>query len=565
MVDTGRILTQLENELFEKIDEIKKFKMEPKYLPHRVEPGIAFDLEQESKWSKFVGTTLFINQKILNNPALRECIFWREAFLLIAPKKMREFWWVKALANSFPLSINQKKSYLDAWEKLWKQVFPYSKEELQLYKLVINSAGSEGLIDVLKQAIYQNLIAIERVEESNGIIDTISHDEFMLFLGRAYHNSIGISDTAIELMKIALIKQTTRPTTLEQFIDRSPSTISKTINKLEKMNVLFSYKKVNHRLLGLSTYFVLLLTTKKQSVPFYSYYPSCPFLQSQKINCLGTCTVTQLYFGPKKSSFKEYLERYCQALKESNKIIDYFIFQEQDSYRSYQFKHFDQKTRKNVLELTEIAIKCKMFEYAGEKDYLLNKKEDNILVKTEDGKNVLEEIERFDIEIINQFFQQIYARRAIQKNLQKDMNEIVDRINFLKEKKVIYNQVMVILPDSLGQLTIYVKPGQARKRSNKQSNKTPHCSRKRLMNLSYQLPYAFFADISGSFNGIMMHSYLPYSATIGLADFLNWFIPESVNKLIIIGNSIFQKNSIILDSSRLKKGRWIIEDEDFQF
>ena len=98
-------LTQLENELYEKVKLIKKHLHETKYNPIRVEPGIGFDLDIESKWSKFVGETLFINQKLLQELHYRNAIFWREAFLLFVPKQMRDSWWVKLIANAYPLSM----------------------------------------------------------------------------------------------------------------------------------------------------------------------------------------------------------------------------------------------------------------------------------------------------------------------------------------------------------------------------------------------------------------------------------------------------------------------------
>lgn len=150
-------LTQLENELYEKVKLIKKHFHETKYDPKRVEPGIGFELDGESKWSKFVGETLFINQKLLNIVHYRNAIFWREAFLLFAPQQMRENWWVRLLANAYPLSIKLSNIEHEQWENLWRESSPDLLDYIQSCKMLISSAGSFGLLEVLKQSLFQTL------------------------------------------------------------------------------------------------------------------------------------------------------------------------------------------------------------------------------------------------------------------------------------------------------------------------------------------------------------------------------------------------------------------------
>ncbi|TFF84708.1 hypothetical protein EU523_01365, partial [Candidatus Heimdallarchaeota archaeon] len=91
----SRPLTKLEEKLFEKLSFIqKKFNMTPKYLPKRVEPGKELLLKKEENWSKFAGETLFINRGLLDESWIENAIMWREAFLLLVPLEMRNYWWV---------------------------------------------------------------------------------------------------------------------------------------------------------------------------------------------------------------------------------------------------------------------------------------------------------------------------------------------------------------------------------------------------------------------------------------------------------------------------------------
>lgn len=106
-----------------------------------MEPGIGFELEVQSKWSKFVGETLFINQHLLNEVHYRNAIFWREALLLFVPKHIRDNWWVQLLANAYPLSVKLSNIEHEKWENLWRESSPDLHEYIQSCKMLISSAG----------------------------------------------------------------------------------------------------------------------------------------------------------------------------------------------------------------------------------------------------------------------------------------------------------------------------------------------------------------------------------------------------------------------------------------
>ena len=148
-------LTQLEEKLFEKIKNIEKLGIESKYKPKRVEPGVAYQLNQESRWSRYSGDSLFINQQILADEYLQESIFWREAFLFFAPKEMRDVWWVRLLANCFPFSIKQTNENYVYWENLWNRVISPELRSVTEYKKIAFSLGPKGIIETLRLCLHR--------------------------------------------------------------------------------------------------------------------------------------------------------------------------------------------------------------------------------------------------------------------------------------------------------------------------------------------------------------------------------------------------------------------------
>ena len=340
-------LTQLENELYEKVKEIKKLLHETKYNPKRVEPGIRFELEVESKWSKFVGETLFINQQLLNEVHYRNAIFWREALLLFVPKQIRDNWWVRLLANAYPLSVKLSNIEHEKWENLWRESSPDLNEYIQSCKMLISSTGSLGLLEVLKQGLHQTLHQHEDSQKrglSSKQINDLDPHEMMIILSNELLKSLSISENAIDILKIALLKQTIKPKELEKNLSLHHSTIAKIVRKLSDMNCLRHRYLVDYHALGLSQYMVLLICTKKQKA-VYREPISNPYFFAQKLNCLNTCAISQHFIGPKTKKFYNLLINYCQDLKEKNSIVEFHVFELYSSYRSYWFKYFNTKTK----------------------------------------------------------------------------------------------------------------------------------------------------------------------------------------------------------------------------
>jgi hypothetical protein len=554
-------LTQLENELYEKVKVIKKHLYETKYNPKRVEPGIGFDLGVESKWSKFVGETLFINQKLLNEVHFRNAIFWREALLLFVPKQMRDSWWVRLIANAYPLSIRLSNIEYEKWEKLWRKTSPDLQDYIDSCKLLISSVGSLGLLEVLRQGLYKTLYQHEELMEKRMISKPTSDldpHEMEIILSNTFQESINISDNAIDIMNIALIKQTTKPKELEKNLSLHHGTIAKTVKKLLEMNVLLQKYSINYLALGLTQFMVLLICTKKQRVYFRTPIRN-PFLYTHKFICLNACVITQFYVGPKTKDYYKKLINYCQNLKEKNQIVEFHVFELHSAFRSYWFKYFNTRTKSLNFNLNDIAIESDLFdnfsiETHKEKSKLLG----NIVIPTRIVENKYLDLDYLDLKILNQFMTGVYNRRAIQKNIKKDMNETVQRIKKLFENKIIYEDIQVVLPRSDGEISAYLEVN-----SNKIS-KNHNNLRERIINFCYHLPHVYCGEINGTFNGLMLFSRLPSSITMGMAELFNWFLPDGINTQIIVGRPEIQKDKDELFVSRWNNGEWIVSEDDFE-
>lgn len=554
-------LTQLENELYEKVKVIKQYFHETKYSPKRVEPGVGFELDNESKWSKFVGETLFINQKMLQGVHYRNAIFWREAILLFVPKQMRDSWWVRLIANAYPLSMKLSHIEHEKWEKLWREISPDLQVYIDSCKLLISSAGSPGLLEVLKQGLYKTQYQHEELVKkrlANKQISDLDPHEISLILSNTFQESVNISDNAIDIMNIALIKQTIKPKELEKNLSLHHGTIAKTVKKLLEMNVLIKKYRINYLALGLTQFMVLLICTKKQRVYFRTPIRN-PFLYTHKFICLNACVITQFYVGPKTKDYYKKLVNYCQNLKEKNQIVEFHVFELHSAFRSYWFKYFNTKTKSLNFNLNDIAIESSLFDNVStethkEKSNLLG----NIVIPTRIVETKYLDLDSLDLKILNQFMTGIYNRRAIQKNIKKDMNETVQRIKKLFENKIIYEDIQVILPRSDGEISAYLEVN-----SNKTS-KNHNNLRERIINFCYHLPHVYCGEINGTFNGLMLFSRLPSSITMGMAELFNWYLPDGINTQIIVGRPEIQKDKDELFVSRWNNGEWIVSEDDFE-
>jgi len=553
-------LTQLENELYEKVKIIKKHLHETKYDPKRVEPGIGFELDIESKWSKFVGETLFINQKLLNIVHYRNAIFWREAFLLFAPQQMREKWWVRLLANAYPLSIKLSNIEHEQWENLWRESSPDLLDYIQSCKMLISSAGSLGLLEVLKQGLFQTLPqhddSMKRGSRSRQIND-LDPQEMTIILSNVFQKSVSISENAIDILKIALLKQTIKPKEIGKNLSLHQSTITKIVKKLSDMNFLRHRYVVDYHALGLSQYIVLLICTKKQKLVYREPIDN-PYFFAQKSNCLNTCTITQHFIGPKTKEFYNLLISYCQGLKDKNTIVEFQVFELHSSYRSYWFKYFNTKTKSLDFNINDAVIESDLFDYDFFEingDY--KRALDNIVVQTRIGTSQQDNIDGLDLEILNQFMRGNYNRRTIQKNIMKDMNVISQRIKKMFENNLIFDDVRVVMPGSEGEITAFIEIDQ-----NKKSD-TYKNLQERIFRFSYHLPQIYCSKIKGTFNGLMLLAELPSEITMGLADILNRLLPNSSNTKITVGRQELQSVRSKFIETRWNNGQWIVSKDDF--
>ncbi len=560
MTINENFFTQLETQLFNKIKFIENFGISTKYLPKRVEPGIGSELNLESKWSKFLGETLFINQNLLQNKTYREAILWREALFLFVQPLMRDSWWIRILANAFPLTVKLSTSEQNAWMQLWSDVSEEHKGIIDKILTIVASAGSEGLIKILKQSLYHILMKYEDNVKLGikGIkISELDPHEFEIIITNIQNESITISKSTIDIMEIVLIKQTISPSVISQFTNKHPTTIAKIINKLLALKILKHDFSIDYSKCGLTQYIVLLICTKSQSVLFQSM-PKNPFLYSHKFNCLNTCVITQYYVAPKSELFYEKLVEYGKELKQNNKIVDFYAFEIIDSYRSYLFEYFDTKTKNQTININDLAIESGLFDPESNKINQDSSSLGNIIVPSRAINSKQVELDLIDIDILNQFQLGTSNRRNIQKNINKDMNEIVRRINDLFEKEILYENIIAYLPESAGEIIFYIEDKPMNK-----SDKSNTSLVERITNFSYYLPNVYLSKIKGTFNGILLYSYLPYSTALQLADFFNWFLPANKNNQIILGQSTFQKYRGKFDESRFDNGKWIFYEDDF--
>ncbi|MFW9922479.1 MAG: hypothetical protein ACFFDW_04225 [Candidatus Thorarchaeota archaeon] len=549
MTDTG--LTFLEKELFDRMNVIKTYQITPKYLPKRVEPGLAVDLTMESKWSKYIGETLFINQKILSDQLLSDSIFWREAFLLFVDKEFREIWWIKILADIFPYSIKLTNEHNGKWSELLEKTSDSRIENLDFYKGVAVSIGTKGLIEVLR-------ICIDNVTKGikNNEIINLSSQEFRIILDNVSTKFIDIPESAIDILKIALIKQTNRPIDIVNFTDKSCSTISKLIKKLQDGRILFYCKNVSNQSLGLIKYHVLMNFTRERSKDIEKMFLKSPFVITEQINCINSCIAIIIIFGPDDPKFLSYLNKYCKNLLDNIIINEYFIFKVEDILTNYNFKYLNLKTKKQEFNLSNIII-----DYDLMKDNIMQDFEslrydlDNILLKANNYSSKLGKLDQVDMEIIEQIYQGVLTRRGIQKNIRKDMNETVRRLQKLEELNVVNDFVLINIPDNNGRLAIYIQDYSSKLKTTSLKDRLEH--------LCYHLPYVNFSKISGTFNGFLLNTKLPYENVLELIDNLNKFFVDCPNMQIVMGSPTYFRINPHFPSARLIDNKWVFLEEDF--
>ncbi|NHJ87215.1 MAG: hypothetical protein FK734_17255 [Asgard group archaeon] len=560
---TQKTLTQLENLLFDCVEEIRKYKLVPQYLPERVEPGIAVNVENETQWSKFLGETLFINQELLRNPNYKQLIFWREAFLFFVPREMRDEWWIHVLANLFPLSVKVSHIVYDEWRILLEEVINFQSQITKKCLTILSSSGPYGLLEVVKQAliqIYTISANIPKIDHKR--IETVTKltpQEFELILDQVYNQSVSLSDSDIDLLKIALLKQTVKAKQISSFTDRHYNTIAKSIKKLHDLNILQNRIELNYPSIGLEQFVAVIDCTKKQS-EFYLEPPFHPYIMAQRMNCLNSCVITQFYTGPNRKDFYEQLKAYGEYLIEKNHAFDFNLFKFSNSYRNYNFRYFNPKTKTQQINLYDMAFESGLFETNSEILPPMDHYEsENIVIPSRVKSNKVFELEELDINIINLLIQSNYTQRQLQKKLKCDMNQIADRMKFLFDYKILFENIRLNLPDSDGEIAIYIEEDKRLKKAIQNYKSLTE----RIKTFCSLMPNIYVANVKGSFDGIMFHSYMPHSTSVQLANFFNKFLFDSKNLKIVLGKAAFQKNSIEFDIERWNKGNWVSLYEDF--
>ncbi len=551
-------LTQLEEKLFEKIKAIEKMGISVRYLPNRVEPGVAYQLNHENRWSKFSGETLFINQQILTDLKLEPLIFWREAFLFLAPKTLRDTWWVRVLANTFPFSIQQTNENYEKWSEVWEKVIDSKLQKVSEYKKLASSIGSKGIIEIFRLCLHQTLLV---QKESGNERKKFSHvelnlKEFTLIISKVRDASVGLNDSAIDLLKIALIKQTLKPKELEKYTNKSRSTISKITKKLQDMQILDTRIQVNIHRLNLGNYYMLFNCTRKQYEKMKNSHPKHPFLFAYTVHCLTTCTISLQFIGPRTEKFFRHLEKYCKWLKRTNQIIEYQLFELHNSFRSYFLKYFNPKSKIQNLNINDIAINYNLLrEMPQDKRKGANLESENIIITHPQYSKMCNKLDKNDIEIINQILNGNYTRRGIQKAIKKDMNYIVKRLQYLEEKEVLTENVYVKLPNNTERVTLFIKETK---------NENEPSLKERMKLLSYYLPNVLFSEVKGTFDGIMMLLSLSYSNVLQFVDFVNFFLPSSAYIQIILGRAKELQTFRKLPVNRWTGSEWLVYDDDFE-
>ncbi len=554
----GQDLTQLEEKLFEKIKAIEKMGATARYLPNRVEPGVAYQLNHENRWSRFSGETLFINQQIIANPNLEESIYWREAFLFIAPKELRNTWWVRILANTFPFSIQQTNEKYEKWSEIWESVIDPKLHQISDYKKLAFSVGSKGIIEIFRLCLHQTFFLQKELWDKRKKLSQIELNlkEFTLIVSKVRDASISLNESAVDLMKIALIKQTLKPKELEKYTDKSKSTIGKTIKKLQDMQILNTRMQVNIQRLGLGNYYMLFTCTRTQYETLKNNLPKHPYLFSYKVHCLTTCTVLLQFVGPRTEKFYLHLEKYCKWVKKTNQIIEFQLFELHNPFKSYFFKYFDPKSKVQNLNISVAAINYNLLrEIPQDRRKGTSLEPENIIVKYPLFSKMCSKIDQIDLEIANQVLIGNFTRRGIQKAVKKDMNEVVKRLQYLEEEQVLTEDVSVKLPNSSEEVTLFIEEIKS---------KIEPFLKERMKILSNYLPDVFFSEVRGTYDGIMMHLSLPYSNILQFVNFINFFLPSTVNIQIILGRPKVVKLIRKLPVDRWTGREWLFYNEDFE-
>jgi len=561
MAQNVQSLTLLENELIQKVNFLKPFLYEPTYYPKRVEPYVKTDLKESSNWSKFSGETLFINQNILKDKHLREGIFWRESFLLFAPKKSRNVWWLQLLANVFPLAIKMDSKSNNSWKQLVKKQLKKYQPLYDLLKLIIAASGIDGFLQAFNKVLYFEF-SKEHAKENSGRKRKsqrriLKPDEFKIILTEIYYSVVKITKNTVDIMQKALLRQTIKPKILAQYSTKHLTTISKTIKQLLAMRILRRNFFVNLAALGLTQYIVLLFSARK-GFNFFNTVPQIPFLVSQKKNCLANCIITQLYTAPKSPQFFQYLNNYCEDLLERGFIYDFYLFEVLNSKRYYSFKYFNPKSKKHQLNFNMLVIESGLFQSELPSKILNLPPPETIIIPSKVFKSRLKAVNLLELQIINQFLQGIETSRGIQKAVNKDMNKVVECIKRLHKEQLIFENVVVVLPSSPCEMVIYFEKEKQPKRE------TYRTFDDRLNHFFTFLPNAYLGEVRGSFQGYLAQTFLQHSTILEMADFLTSFYPEDLKFQLVIGRSIFQKYDLTLPINRWLNGEWLFSADDFK-
>ncbi|RLI68117.1 MAG: hypothetical protein DRO63_03265 [Candidatus Gerdarchaeota archaeon] len=558
MAESIQSLTLLENELLQKVNYLKSFLYEPLYFPKRVEPGLKVPPKTEKDWSKFSGETLFINLNLLKDDELREGIFWRESFLLFTPRQSRDAWWVKLLADVFPLSIKMSSQATAKWIQFIRKSFIAYKELYRLLKRIIAAAGIDGLFQAFNKVQYF-VYSKEQLESHKSRRKRkkreINPHEMQIILTEIYYNSVKITSNAIEIMQKALLRQTIKPKIIAQYLTKHLATVSKTIKQLVAMGILHHNYFVNLSALGLTQYITLLFPSKKAHEHLKP--PSNPFLTSQKLNRLTNSIITQLYAAPKSKLFFKYLKAYCEELINQRIVYDYYLFEIKNSKRIYTFKYFNPKERRQIPDFNTFIIESGLYQNEPSNGSYDALPPDRIVIPSAVFHSKLKKVDFLDLQIINQFLQGVETYRAIRKAVNKDMNELVKRIKRLFEEKILFENVLSFLPYSSSELTVYFEKEKPLKKSDYRTFD------QRLVSLFSYLPNVYLATFKGAFEGILARTFLTPSTCLEMADFLTTFYPSKLSFQLVLGKPIFQKHKLTLPINRWLNGEWLYNAEDF--
>ncbi|MBD3191439.1 MAG: hypothetical protein GF308_12395 [Candidatus Heimdallarchaeota archaeon] len=576
--------TILKQELIEKIQIIKKYNIILRYFPERVEPGIKYDLEQVNKWSRFVGKTLYINDNFLSDPQLQDSIMFREALLLFAPKEMRDFWWVQVITTTYPLVVKQVKENQEAWFPFWKRGVKATKKKVrpEEFHQQVSVINHKSFINFFQECIYRETLAQELRKKSlkNQNKEQLSCTDFYLILSKIYRESTGLSKTEMEILKLALKYQTTKISELEKYSDRHSNTIWEKVNRLRERMVLLPRQFVNYRALNLIPFIAVLLASKNQTQHFYNEYPKSPFLHSQKINCFANNVITQYYLAPDSKDFRKGLLKYCQMLQENGEIYNYYLFMnhQKKAFRSYNFKDYNRKLNEHRLNIHQLFIECN-HPSTWIKDSIKEEVFGNVFVKSpQQSINKIPELDENDFQILNSFIKGQPTRNEIREKLNKDLNEVVERIHKLEEQNILVYEISAIPPDCHNQLTIYSEILEKDSSQKEEEGLLNVGLKTKIKIIAKLLPHCYYSELiqpeeiaDHSFEGVFLHTYLPSSCLSRFASFMDWFLPFSegmphskLKRLIIVGEPYFQKRGLLLNFDRWNSGEWLVKENDFK-